>query len=195
MLNEKLKEYTVILASGSPRRQAFFKALDIPFEIRPKDVEETYPDHLLREEITGYLAQKKATPFKGMLRERDILVTSDTIVWHQGKALGKPADAEEAFAMLTSLSGTYHEVFTSVCFTTATGQRTVHAVTKVFFKALTPEEITYYIETYRPFDKAGAYGIQEWMGYIGITGIEGSYYNVAGLPVHLVYEELNKIVR
>lgn len=194
MLNERLKQYRVILASGSPRRQQFFRNLDIEVEIRPKEVEETYPTNLTKTDITDYLARKKATPFSGTLEKTDILITSDTIVWHEDRALGKPANGQEAFAMLRSLSGKSHEVITSVCFTTTAFQRTVHAVTRVYFKPLTEAEIRYYIETYRPFDKAGAYGIQEWIGHTGIEKIEGSYFNVAGLPTHLVYRELCNII-
>ncbi|MCB0374315.1 MAG: Maf family protein, partial [Sinomicrobium sp.] len=150
--------------------------------------------HLTKNAITDYLAQKKAAPFKAELKENDILITSDTIVWYNGKALEKPKNGEEAFAMLTSLSGKVHEVITSVCFTTVQRQKTVHAVTKVHFKTLTEAEIGYYIEKYKPFDKAGAYGIQEWIGYIAIEKIEGSYFNVAGLPTHLVYRELNDLI-
>lgn len=193
MLNEKLKKYNIILASGSPRRQQFFKDMDIAVEIRPKTVEENYPDHLISNEITDYLAQKKAAPFNGALKENDILITSDTIVWHNNKALGKPENEQEAFDTLMSLSGSFHEVVTSVCFTTITAQKTVNNVTKVYFKTLTEAEISYYIENYNPFDKAGAYGIQEWIGKTCIEKIEGSYFNVAGLPTHLVYAELNKI--
>ena len=193
MLNEKLKNYNIILASGSPRRQQFFKDMDIAVEIRPKAVEEIYPKHLISNEITDYLAQKKAIPFNGTLKENDILITSDTIVWHNNKALGKPENKQEAFTTLMSLSGTFHEVVTSVCFTTSAAQKTVHAITKVYFKTLSEAEISYYKKNYNPFDKAGAYGIQEWIGKTCIEKIEGSYFNVAGLPTHLVYAELNKI--
>lgn len=194
MYREKLKDYRIILASGSPRRQQFFKDMDIVFEIRPKEVEEDYPAHLTGSEISDYLAEKKAIPFKNTLKERDILITSDTIVWHNGKALGKPENEQQAFAMLMALSGISHEVITSVCFTTVASQKTVHAVTKVYVKSLTEAEIRYYIKNYHPFDKAGAYGIQEWIGYTCIERIEGSYFNVAGLPTHLVYRELNAII-
>lgn len=194
MYSERLKNYTIILASGSPRRQQFFKDMDIAVEIRPKEVVEDYPDTLIKSEITDYLSQKKAIPIRDTLRKKDILITSDTIVWHCDKALGKPENEQEAFNMLMSLSGDSHEVITSVCFTTVRFQKTVHAVTKVYFKPLTEEELWYYIKNYKPFDKAGAYGIQEWIGYTGIEKIEGSYFNVAGLPTHLVYRELNAIV-
>ncbi|MDX1278837.1 Maf-like protein [Oceanihabitans sediminis] len=194
MLQEKLKNHYIILASASPRRQKFFSELGIDFDIQLKPVKEEYPERLRHFEITDYLAQLKSLPFKVDLKDKDILVTSDTIVWHKDKALGKPRDKEEAFQILTSLSNTTHEVITSVCFTTKTTQKTVSAVTKVTFKELTSDEINYYIDNYKPFDKAGAYGIQEWIGYIAVTKIEGSHYNVIGLPVHLVYQTLLELV-
>ena len=194
MLNEKLKNHHIILASGSPRRQAFFKSLGLDFEIRLKPVAEDYPPRLKHFEISDYLAQLKALPFKKELKDNDILITSDTIVWHNNQALGKPKHEEEAFKILKSLSNSTHDVITSVCFTTKTFEKTLNAVTKVSFKNLTDEEILHYINTYKPFDKAGAYGIQEWIGEIGVTKIEGSYFNVMGLPTHIVYKTLNDIV-
>ncbi|WP_204345710.1 Maf-like protein [Psychroserpens algicola] len=195
MINDKLATYHIILASGSPRRQQFFNELGLDFEIRLKPVDESYPDRLRHFEISDYLAQLKSLPFKNELQDKEILITSDTIVWHNQKALGKPKDAQEAFDMLSSMSGTTHEVITSICFTTPTTQKTVNAVTKVTFKVLTEDEINHYITTYRPFDKAGAYGIQEWIGQIGIVNIEGSYTNVVGLPTHLLYKTLNSMVQ
>ncbi|NIK92114.1 septum formation protein Maf [Mangrovimonas sp. CR14] len=194
MLHSKLKNHHLILASGSPRRQLFFKELGLDFEIRLKPVEEDYPSRLSHFEISDYLAQLKALPYKDELQEKDILVTSDTIVWHHGEALGKPQNQEDAFKMIQSLSNQTHEVITSVCFTTKSIQKTVNATTKVTFKELSEAEINYYIETCKPFDKAGAYGIQEWIGQIGIVSIEGSYFNVVGLPTHLVYQTLNSLV-
>ncbi|MGB0975223.1 MAG: Maf-like protein [Flavobacteriaceae bacterium] len=193
MLTEKLQHKHIILASGSPRRQQFFKDLGLDFEIRLKDVEEVYPPKLRHFEISDYLAQLKSLPFENELTSEDILITSDTIVWHNNTALGKPRNTQEAYDMLSSLSGTTHEVITSVCFKTKTFQKTVASVTKVTFKTLTPEEISYYIDNYRPFDKAGAYGIQEWIGAIGITKIEGNYNTVVGLPVDIVYRELTNL--
>lgn len=193
MLSDTLKNHHIILASGSPRRQAFFKNLELDVEIRLKPIKEEYPNRLTHFEISNYLAQLKALPFKGELKDNDILITSDTIVWHNHTALGKPQDEDDAFSMLQSLSDKTHEVITSVCFTTTTYEKTLHAITKVTFKPLTAEEIWYYINTYKPFDKAGAYGIQEWIGQIGVTQIEGSYFNVMGLPTHLVYKTLNAI--
>lgn len=193
MLAEKLKHKHLILASGSPRRQQFFKDLGLDFEIRLKDVDEVYPQKLKHFEISDYLAQLKSLPFENELKENDILITSDTIVWHNDKALGKPRDTQEAFDMLTSMSDTTHEVITSVCFKTTTFQKTVASVTKVTFKPLTSEEINYYIDNYKPFDKAGSYGIQEWIGAIGITKIEGNYNTVVGLPLDVVYRELSNL--
>ncbi|SHI33267.1 Maf-like protein [Aquimarina spongiae] len=192
MLNEILKDYHVILASGSPRRQQFFKDLGLDFSIQLKEIEEIYPDHLKAEEISNYLAQLKASAFTD-LQPNDILITSDTIVWHNNKALGKPKDLDEAAKMIASLSNDTHEVITSVCFTTTTQSKTVFQSTKVTFKAISKEEIEYYVKTYQPLDKAGAYGIQEWIGFIGITNLEGSYFNVMGLPTHLVYETLTQM--
>lgn len=190
MLKDKLKKYNIILASGSPRRQQFFKDLDLDFEIRLKEVEEIYSDVLKAEEITNYLAELKANEFLGELSDNDILVTSDTIVWHENKALGKPKDYNDAFQMLQSLSGKTHEVITSVCIKTKDKTDTFHEVTKVTFNTLSDEAITYYLDNYKPFDKAGSYGIQEWIGLVAISKIDGSYANVVGLPVDKVYQHL-----
>lgn len=193
MLNETLKNHHIILASGSPRRQDFFKNLGLDFEIRLKPVKEDYPSRLTHFEISNYLAQLKALPYKEELNAQDILITSDTIVWHNNEALGKPQDDTEAYNMLKSLSNKTHQVITSVCFTTPDFEKTLHSITDVTFKVLTDDEIWYYIQTCKPFDKAGAYGIQEWIGQIGVTEIKGSYFNVMGLPTHLVYKTLNSI--
>ena len=193
MLQEKLKDHHLILASGSPRRQQFFKELGLDFEVRLKPVEESYPLELNGVEITNFLAEKKAAAFEGELSTGDILVTSDTIVWYGGKALEKPVDPAQAMEMLKELSGKTHEVITSVCFKTSEKLRTVHAITRVTFSKLEEDEIQFYIDNYRPFDKAGAYGIQEWIGLIGVEHLEGSYFNVVGLPTHLVYQNLCEI--
>ena len=193
MLKEKLKKYNIILASGSPRRQQFFKDLGLDFEIRLKPVVEDYPDRLTHFEISNYLAELKSLPFEKDLTENDILITSDTIVWHNNKAIGKPYSEDDAFKMITSLSNQTHEVITSVCLKTLHSQKTIHAVTKVTFKTLSDEEIWYYIKNFNPMDKAGGYGIQEWFGYIAVTKIEGSFFNVMGLPVHMLYESLIEI--
>jgi len=190
MLNKQLQSYHLILASGSPRRQQFFKELGLDFEIRLKEIEEIYPTHLQAAEITDYLAELKANAFNGELQPNDLLVTSDTIVWHHNECLGKPKDYQDAFLMLQKLSGSTHQVITSVCLKTSQKSETFHAITKVTFKPLSDDEIKYYLENYQPFDKAGSYAIQEWIGYIGITKIEGSYTNVVGMPMQLVYDKL-----
>ena len=194
MLKDKLKNHHLILASGSPRRQQFFKDLDLDFEIRIKPIEEIYSDDLSHSEITDYLAQLKAKPFAEKLQENDILITSDTIVWNNNKALGKPKDEQDAFNMIRSMSNQTHDVVTSVSFTSKNFQKTVNNITKVTFKEFTDDEIWYYVKAYKPFDKAGAYGIQDWIGLIGVTNLEGSYFNVMGLPAHLVYQTLLDIV-
>ena len=193
MLKNKLKKYNLILASGSPRRQQFFKDLDLDFEIRLKEVKEIYPEYLKREDITNFLAELKAKAFEGDLQPNDILITSDTIVWHNNKALGKPKDEEDAFKILKSLSNSTHEVITSVCFKTNSNVKLLHEVTKVTFNELSINDINYYIQNYKPFDKAGAYGIQEWIGFVGVSKIEGSYANVMGLPTDKVYDYLNNL--
>jgi septum formation protein len=189
MLKQKLKPYNVILASGSPRRQQYFRDLDIDFSIQIKEVEEIYPQELKGAAITDFLADLKSKAFTG-LQEKDLLITSDTIVWLENKALGKPKDAKEAFKMLSALSGKKHEVITSISIKSLSFQKIINDITTVTFKELTDEEIHYYINKYAPFDKAGGYGIQEWIGFIGIENIEGSYFNVVGLPVHKLYKEL-----
>jgi septum formation protein len=191
MLKDKLKEYKIILASGSPRRQQFFKDLDLDFEIRLKDIEEIYPHNLESVAITNYLANLKANAFEGELKKNELLITSDTIVWLNDKALGKPKDYDDAFNILKLLSNSTHEVITSVCFKTINKTETIFEVTKVTFNELSDDAISYYLETYKPFDKAGAYGIQEWIGLVGITKIDGSYTNVVGLPTEKVYHYLN----
>nr|WP_321413076.1 Maf family nucleotide pyrophosphatase [uncultured Allomuricauda sp.] len=189
-LKEKLKYKKIILGSGSPRRKMFLEELGLDFEVRPKSVEEIYPKELQGQEISEYLAKLKATPFIKDMETNQIVITSDTVVWHNGTSLAKAADYDEAFKMLRTLSGDWHEVITSVCFTTKDVQKTVSGITKVKMKDLLDEEIHYYIKTCQPFDKAGAYGIQEWIGMIGISEIQGSYNNVVGLPTHLAYKTL-----
>ncbi|WP_348797409.1 Maf family nucleotide pyrophosphatase [Flavobacterium adhaerens] len=193
MLKEKLKNYNIILASGSPRRQQFFKDLDLDFEIRLKEIAEIFPPELKKEEITNYLSILKANAFDGELEQNDILVTSDTIVWHNNCPLGKPKDHQDAFTILKSLSNSTHEVITSVCFKTNKTINTICETTKVTFAALSDESILYYLEKYKPYDKAGAYGIQEWIGFIGVSKIEGSYANVMGMPTDKVYAYLNNL--
>lgn len=189
MLREKLKNYRIILASGSPRRQQFCKELGLDFTIQLKEVEEIYPKELKGAEITDFLADLKSKPFIN-LSENDLLITSDTIVWLDNNALGKPKNEADAFSMLRKLSGKKHEVITSISIKSKHFQKIIHDVTDVYFKELTDEEINYYIKNYHPFDKAGGYGIQEWIGFIAIDKMEGSYFNVAGLPIHKLYKEL-----
>jgi septum formation protein len=192
MLKEKLKNYNLILASGSPRRHYFFKELDLDFTIDVRSVDEVYDSNLIEAEITDYLSRLKASVFTN-LGENDILVTSDTIVWKDGKPIEKARDETAAKAMLQELSGEMHEVYTSVCFTGKDFQKVVNDRTKVWFKKLTEAEIDFYIKTYQPFDKAGSYGVQEWLGYIGIEKLEGCYFNVMGMPTRLVYKTLMAI--
>ncbi|MFM9989317.1 Maf-like protein [Flavobacterium sp.] len=190
MLRKKFRNTKIILASGSPRRQEFFKNLDLDFEIRLKEIEEVFPETLQSLEITDYLAKLKASAFDDDLLENELLVTSDTLVWLQNEALGKPKDYDDAFAMLQKLSNQTHEVITSVCFKTKDKTEIVNDITKVTFGTLSDEAIKYYLDNYKPFDKAGSYGIQEWIGLVGITNIDGSYTNVVGLPTEKVYQYL-----
>jgi septum formation protein len=192
MLREKLKNYHIILASGSPRRQQFFKELDLDYKIDVREVEEVYDPQLKGADITDYLSQLKASVFTD-LSEQDIVITSDTIVWKDDIAIGKPTSYSEAKQMLSDLSGHMHEVITSVCFTSKNFQKTIHDTTKVWFKTLSEAEIEYYLDNYKPFDKAGSYGVQEWLGYIAIDRLEGSYFNVMGLPTRLVYKTLMEL--
>jgi septum formation protein len=189
MLREKLKNYNVILASGSPRRQQFFKELDLEFKIQIKEIEEKFPKHLKGAEITDFLANLKSQAFTN-LTEKDLLITSDTIVWLENKALGKPKNKQEAYTMLKELSGKKHEVITSISIRNNNFQKIINDITVVYFKEISDKEITYYINNYNPYDKAGAYGIQEWIGFIAIDKMEGSYFNVVGLPVHKLFKEL-----
>lgn len=190
MLREKFKNTKIILASGSPRRQQFFKDFDIDFEIRLKEIDEVYPQNLTFLEITDYLAKLKAAAFEGELQENELLITSDTLVWHNNQALGKPKDYNDAFEMLKSLANSTHEVITSVCFKTSKKEEIINEITKVTFTTLSDEAIHYYLENYKPFDKAGSYGIQDWIGLTGISKIEGSYTNVVGLPTEKVFQYL-----
>ena len=194
MLKEKLNKINIILASGSPRRQQFFKEMDLHYTIRLKEIEEIYPEHLQAEEITNFLAELKANAFENELKENDVLVTSDTIVWLNGKALGKPKDYDDAFQMLQQLANQTHEVITSVCLKSIDKKEVFHCVTKVAFANLSDEAIKYYLDNYQPFDKAGSYGIQDWIGLIGISKIEGSYTNVVGLPTEMLFQKLMNYV-
>ncbi|RTL11714.1 MAG: septum formation protein Maf [Flavobacteriaceae bacterium] len=194
MLKDKLNTINIILASGSPRRQHFFKEMDLHYTIRLKEIEEIYPEHLQAEEITNFLAELKASAFENELKENDVLVTSDTIVWLNGKALGKPKDYDDAFQMLQQLANQTHEVITSVCLKSIDKTEVFHCVTQVTFANLSDETIKYYLDNYQPFDKAGSYGIQDWIGLIGISKIEGSYTNVVGLPTEVLFQKLIQYV-
>lgn len=187
MFSPKLQDYKIVLASGSPRRQQFFKDFGLDFEIRLREIDEVYPDHLKGAEITDYLAELKGKAFED-LADNEILITSDTIVWHKNQALGKPKDAEDAFEMLKNLSDSTHQVITSISFKTNDEISTIHDYTEVTFSALSDEMIRYYISNFKPFDKAGSYGIQDWIGLVGVKSITGSYTNVMGLPTHLVFD-------
>ena len=194
MLRNKLSKFNIILASGSPRRQRFLKELDIPFTIDIKKVEEVYPKHLKAEEITDYLADLKSKPFTS-LKSNDLLITSDTIVWFNETALGKPKNKKDAFLMLKKMSGKQHYVYTSISLKSCFFQKIFNDVTIVEFEKFTDEEINYYLEKFNPYDKAGSYGIQDWIGLVGVKKITGSYFNVMGLPVHKLYKELLNITQ
>jgi len=194
MLQDKLKDYKIILASSSPRRKRFFEEMGLDFEIQLKPVEEVYPSTLKSKEISDYLAELKASVFRENLNSKEILITSDTVVWHNNESLAKASTHNEAFEMLKKLSDDWHHVITSVCFTTINGQQTLNHRTDVKFRALSDDEINYYVKNYKPFDKAGAYGIQEWIGLVGIEEIKGAYTNVVGLPTQLVYKTLMDMV-
>lgn len=200
-----MKDYKIILASNSPRRKELLAGLDMPFEVKVlKGIDESYPSTLSLYETAQYIAAKKADAYRGLLADGILILTADTVVIAptedeqndkegRGIILGKPKDAEDAKRMLRMLSGKTHHVVTGVCLTTVKEQHQFSVTTEVTFKSLSEEEIEYYVSKYKPFDKAGAYGIQEWIGYIGCTGLKGSYYNVMGLPVQRIYEELNQM--
>jgi septum formation protein len=194
MIIDSLNKYRIILASRSPRRQQLLTELGLKFEVVIKDYTETFPGGLTGDEIARYIAHEKATQFRNELSDIEIVITADTIVWCNGKMLGKPMDYEEAAGMLREISGNTHEVITGVCLYTSFKEKTFSVSTKVTFDELSPEEIFYYVDQYKPFDKAGAYGIQEWIGIIGCSHIEGSYFNVVGLPVQRLYKELQNFI-
>ncbi len=190
MLLENLQKYDLILASKSPRRQQLLSDLGLKFKVQSMDIPEDFPEGLGMTEVPIYLAELKADAFRPLLKENQLVITADTIVWLDGKVLNKPADYAEGFQMLSDLSGKKHQVITGVCLLSTEKKVSFHSTTDVWFKKLSKEEIHFYLENYRPYDKAGAYGIQEWIGYIGINRIEGSFFNVMGLPVQSVYEHL-----
>jgi septum formation protein len=191
MVIKSLKDYHIILASNSPRRRELLGGLDLDFEVKVlPDIEESYPDHLNTSDIPLYIATEKATAYKDMMAEHDLIITADTVVVLGDEVLGKPVDLDDARRMLRELSGHTHQVITGVCLMTRERQHSFAVTTDVTFKELTDAEINYYVEKYQPLDKAGAYGIQEWIGYIGVTSLSGSYFNVMGLPVQRIYNEL-----
>jgi MAF protein len=191
---ENLKDYHVILASNSPRRRELLGGLGIDYEVRVlSDIDESYPDTLSVMDIAEYIAAKKAEAYRAMMTEHDLLITADTVVICGDEVMGKPVNEADACRMLRQLSGRVHHVTTGVCITTRQQQRRFRVTTEVTFKQLSEDEINYYVTKYKPFDKAGAYGIQEWIGFIGCTGLNGSYYNVMGLPVQRIYQELQTI--
>lgn len=191
---ENLKNYRIVLASNSPRRRELLAGLDLDFEVRViPGLEESYPPTLKPEEIPAYLSQQKAAAYLPSLGSEELLITADTIVWNENNVIGKPRNREDALCMIRSLAGHTHQVVTGVSLTTATWQKTFSVLSSVRFGSLTDEEICYYVDKYRPFDKAGAYGIQEWIGYVAVESIDGSFYNVMGLPVQRLYQELKKI--
>ena len=185
-----LPKYRYILASLSPRRRQLLADLDIDLETCALNADESFPETLKAGDIALYLAEKKANAYTKELVENDLLITADTIVWVEGEALNKPTDFAHAVKMLQQLSGKTHSVFTGVCLLTKKKKQSFVAETKVTFATLSEEEINYYISTYKPFDKAGAYGVQEWIGYIGVSNINGSYFNVMGLPLHELYHAI-----
>ena len=190
MLKEKLSNYEIILASQSPRRIKFFNELDIQFKSVKLDFDESYPNNLMAEQITDFIADKKASYYSELLNKNTIVITSDTIVWLNKEAIGKPKDNENAKEILQTLSGNTHKVITSFCIKTLESKNIINDTTEVTFKNLTEKEIDFYIKNNKVLDKAGAYGIQDWIGYIGITNIKGTYNNVMGLPTHSLYKEL-----
>ena len=190
---ENLSKYTIILASNSPRRKELLSGLDLNYEVKTlPDIDESYPDTLLKEEIPVYIAQKKAEAYTQWIDDTTFLITADTIVWLDGNVYGKPESKEEAKEMLRILSGKTHEVITGVCLTTKEKQQTFFAISSVKFTVLDEDEIEYYVTKYKPYDKAGAYGVQEWIGYIGVESLTGSFYNVMGLPVRILYKHLKE---
>ncbi len=190
---ENLSKYNIILASQSPRRHELLKGIDIPFSIKVIDgLEEKFPPHLQAGDIPLFLSELKASAYLESMDENDLIITADTIVWNQGKLLEKPKDLSDAKGMLQNLSGKTHEVFTGVCIQTKEKKESFCAVSRVLFAELTEDEIDYYLSKYKPLDKAGSYGVQEWIGYIAVEHIEGSYFNVMGLPIHQLYKALKK---
>lgn len=194
MLNNLLKEYKIVLGSNSPRRKQYLTDLGIDFTVRASDIDESYPDELIREQITDFIAKAKADAI-ALEHDNEIIITSDTTVWNNNESLGKPEDREGAYQMLKSLCGHEHDVVTSVCLKSKNKTKVFHCITKVGFSDLSDEALYYYIDNYKPYDKAGAYGIQEWIGLIGINKIDGSYTNIVGLPTKELVDELLQFIK
>ncbi len=194
MIIDNLNNYRIILASRSPRRQQLLRELGLKFDVVIKEYTESYPKNLVGEEIAKYVAREKALSFKNELSENEIVITADTIVWCNNKVLGKPLNSEDAIRILKEISGNTHEVITGVSLLSSSKEETFSETTKVTFEIISVEEISYYVNKFKPYDKAGAYGIQEWIGIIACSHIEGSYFNVVGLPVQRLYKELRSFI-
>ena len=191
---ENLNKYKVVLASNSPRRKELLSGLGIDYEVKTlPDIDESFPEGLSEVETATYIARAKADAYRTIMQPDELIITADTIVWLDGEVMGKPIDGEDARRMLRALSGKTHQVITGVCLTTIDSQKAFATVTDVTFCRLSEEEIGYYVERYRPMDKAGSYGIQEWIGFVGVESISGSYFNVMGLPIQRLYTELKKL--
>lgn len=194
MVLENLKKYKVILASNSPRRKELLSGLGVDYEVRTMpDVDESYPEGLCGEEIAKHIALGKAEAYRPLMRPDELVITADTIVYLDGMVMGKPKDESEAKCMLHALSGKTHQVITGVCLTTSSMQTCFATVTDVTFAKLSEDEIDFYIDQYKPMDKAGSYGVQEWIGFVGVENLSGSYFNVMGLPIQRLYTELKKV--
>ncbi len=189
-LLKNIEKYKIVLASQSPRRQELLRGLQVEFSVKVLHVDESYPSDIVGVDIPMYLAEKKADAYT--IDDETLLITADTIVWHEGQVYGKPIDKADAKRMLKQLSGKMHEVITGVCIRTNKKRKVFHVISEVRFASLTENEIDYYLENFKPYDKAGAYGVQEWIGYVGVEHIEGSYFNVMGLPIQRVYNELKR---
>lgn len=191
-LLQNIEKYKIILASQSPRRIELLGGLNIKFEVMVLDVNEDFPAQMVGVDIPMFLAEKKANAYKHIMDEHTMIITADTIVWHEGKVLGKPVDETDARRMLRALSGKTHQVITGVCISTLQRRKVFHVISDVRFARLAEVEIEYYLQNFKPYDKAGSYGVQEWIGFVGVEHINGSYFNVMGLPVQRLYNELKR---
>ena len=191
---DNLKKYHITLASNSPRRHELMKGLGVDFEVKTlRNIDESFPDDLRANDVAQFIAERKADAYASIVHDNDLIITADTVVVLEDKILGKPHSRDEAIQMLRALSGKTHHVVTGVCLLTVNDRKVFKSITNVQFAQLSEDEITYYVDTYSPYDKAGAYGVQEWIGYIGVENIEGSYYNVMGLPIQKLYKELKRL--